>query len=81
MDCLPKKITIPLGGLAGVDTDADFNSALRVGGVVLAYRMLDGRGGMDRGQIGWEGYEEPITKGLAYSAAERRNLMLQYRCL
>ena len=42
------------------------DSALRVGGVVLVQRTLDGGGSTDRCHIGGKGDEEPIAQRLAY---------------
>ena len=81
MDRLPEQIAIPLGDFAGVDADADFDSALRVGGVVLVQRTLDGRSGTDRCHIGGKGDEEPVAQGLAYSATKGCDLVLHDRCL
>ncbi len=71
---LPEQVAIVLGDLAGVDADADLDGVLRVGGVVLVQRALDGGGGTDRCHGGREGDEEPVAQGLAHPATERRDL-------
>ena len=81
MHRLPEQIAIPLGDLAGMDADADFDSALRLGGVVLLQRTLDGDGSMDRCYFGGEGDEEPIAQRFAYPATECCDLVLHDRCL
>ena len=81
MHRLSEQIAIPLGDLAGMDADADFDRALRVGGVVLVQRTLDRHGGTDRCHIGGEGDEKPVAQGFAYPATERCDLVLHDRCL
>ena len=78
---LPEQIAIVLGDLAGVDADADLDGVLRVGGVVLVQRALDGGGGTDRCHGGREGDEEPVAQGLAHPATERHDLVAHDRCL
>jgi hypothetical protein len=72
---------IPLGDLAGMDADANFDSALRLGGVVLLQRTLDGDGSMEGCYFGGERDEEPIAQRFAYAATERCDLVLHDRCL
>jgi hypothetical protein len=81
MHRLPEQIAIPLGDLAGMYADADFDSALRLGGVVLLQRTLDGDGSADRRYFGGEGDEEPIAQRFAYAATECSDLVLHDRCL
>ena len=72
---LPEQIAVALGDLADVDADADLDGALRVGGVVLVQRTLDGGGGTDRCHGGREGDEEPVAQGLAHPATECADLV------
>jgi hypothetical protein len=81
MHRLPEQIAIPLGHLAGVDANADFDSALRVGGVVLLHGALDRGGGTYRCHGGRKGNKKPITQGLAHPTTERRDLLMNDRGL
>ena len=81
MHRLPEQIAIPLGDLAGVDADADFDSTSRIGGVVLGQRTLDSGSSADRCHIGVERDEESIAQGFAYPATKCCDLVLHDRCL
>jgi len=81
MHRLPEQIAIPLGDLARMDADADFDSALRLCGVVLLQRTLDGDGSMHRCYFGGKGDQEPIAQRFAYPATECCDLVLHDRCL
>ena len=81
MHRLPEQIAIPLGDLARMDAYADLDRALRLGGVVLLQRTLDGDGGTDRCHVRREGDEEPVAQRLAHPATERGDLLPHDRCL
>ena len=70
-----------LGDRASVDSDADLDRPLRVSGVVLMQRRLDGSGGADRCHGRREGDEEPVAQGLAHAATERQDLVAHDSCL
>ena len=54
---------------------------MRVSGVVLLQRPLDGCGGADRCHIGDEGNEKSIAQGFADPTTECCDLVLHDRCL
>jgi hypothetical protein len=81
MHCLPEEVAVSLSDLTGVDADTNLDSALRVSGVVLLQRPLDGCGGADCCHIGDEGNEKSIAQGFAYPTTECCDLVLHDRCL
>jgi hypothetical protein len=78
---LPLQVVIVFGDRAGVNADADFDSVLRVGGVVLLQGLLDGNGCPDRSHGGRKGDKESVPYRFAYAALKFSNLVMHDGCL
>jgi hypothetical protein len=78
---LPVQVTVALGDFANVDADTDLDGAMRIGGVVVVQRALDGYGGTDGCHRGREGDKESVAQRLVHSATKCHDLLVHNRCL